>query len=164
MLAGLLRLRLHGSMFGLGQILWKQGLIWLFLATIAEVPPVVFIGLNLNYSFNLMIQTPALIVMTIAATRMHRSLSEVVHSGHVDTNPTRGVCQCITKKGLKPIFTVPIPLDQAEKAVHKTSEDYPPKKVRQYGGLYSADNQSLERLLVLNDLENQVVENGAKSG
>lgn len=74
------------------------------------------------------------------------------------------MCQCITKKGLKPIFTVPIPLDQVEKAVHKTSEDYPPKKVRQYGGLYSADNQSLERLLVLNDLENQVVENGAKSG
>ncbi|KAN0129164.1 hypothetical protein V8E53_013035 [Lactarius tabidus] len=48
MLVGLLRQRLHGTTFGMGQFLWKQGLIWLFLATIAEVPPTVFIGLNLN--------------------------------------------------------------------------------------------------------------------
>lgn len=61
MLAGLLRLRRHGSMFALGKFLWRQvsirskttrplgslisfssqGLIWLFFATIAEVPPVV---------------------------------------------------------------------------------------------------------------------------
>jgi hypothetical protein len=49
MLVGLLRQRLDG----MGQLLWKQGHIWLFLATIAEVPPTVFIGLNLNDPFNL---------------------------------------------------------------------------------------------------------------
>ncbi|KAF8264183.1 hypothetical protein EI94DRAFT_510321 [Lactarius quietus] len=48
MLIGLLRLRVHGTMFALGQFLWKRGLIWLFLATISEVPPAVFAGLNLN--------------------------------------------------------------------------------------------------------------------
>ena len=59
MLVGLLRLRQHGTIFGLGQLLWNQvggatsrllsslisfpckGLIWLFLATVAEVPPAV---------------------------------------------------------------------------------------------------------------------------
>jgi len=162
MLAGLLRLRLHGSTFGLGHFLWRQGLIWLFFATIAEVPPAVFIGLNLNYSFNLMFQTPALIVMTIAATRMHRSLSEFVHSGAVDTYSTRRGCQCIAKKGLKPIFTVPIPPNQVEEAVHKTPEDYSPGNIGQYGDLFSADNQSRYQLLMLNDLENQAVENGTK--
>ncbi|KAF8256866.1 hypothetical protein EI94DRAFT_152497 [Lactarius quietus] len=65
MLVGLLRLRVHGTMFALGQFLWKQGLIWLFLATVSEVPAAVFASLNLNDPFNLMFQTPALIVMTI---------------------------------------------------------------------------------------------------
>jgi len=145
----------------LGEFL-LEGLIWLFFATIAEVPPAVFIGLNLNYSFNLMFQTPALIVMTIAATRMHRSLSEFVHSGAVDTYSTRRGCQCIAKKGLKPIFTVPIPPNQVEEAVHKTPEDYSPGNIGQYGDLFSADNQSRYQLLMLNDLENQAVENGTK--
>ena len=56
MLVGLLRLRRHGTVFALGQLLWKQvgnaascshcllifsckGLVWLFAATVAEVPP-----------------------------------------------------------------------------------------------------------------------------
>ncbi|KAF8264185.1 hypothetical protein EI94DRAFT_510679 [Lactarius quietus] len=80
MLIGLLRLRVHGTMFALGQFLWKQGLIWLFLATVSEVPAAVFAGLNLNYPFNLMFQTPALIAMTIGATRMHRSLAVFANS------------------------------------------------------------------------------------
>ena len=58
MLVGLLRLRIHGNMFGFRKLLWNQvgnaapspdrlydsrekGVIWLFLATIAEVPPAV---------------------------------------------------------------------------------------------------------------------------
>ncbi|KAH9990081.1 hypothetical protein BJV77DRAFT_1069105 [Russula vinacea] len=49
MLIGLLRLRCEGGgVFALGRTLWKQGLIWLLLATIAELPPVVFFILNLN--------------------------------------------------------------------------------------------------------------------
>ncbi|KAI0284179.1 hypothetical protein BC826DRAFT_1056491, partial [Russula brevipes] len=42
MLVGLLRLRLDGGgMLSMGRILWKQGVVWLFFATVAEVPPVV---------------------------------------------------------------------------------------------------------------------------
>ncbi|KAN0118816.1 hypothetical protein V8E52_004927 [Russula decolorans] len=47
MVAGLLRLRLEIGDFGLGRILWNQSLIWLMLATVAEVPPAVKSG----YSF-----------------------------------------------------------------------------------------------------------------
>jgi len=89
MLAGLLRLRKDGTLFGLGKLLWRQGLVWLLLATIAEVPPAAFISLNLNNPFNLMFQTPALVVMTIAATRMYRSLIEFsdLENGAENTEP-----------------------------------------------------------------------------
>ncbi|KAI0294344.1 hypothetical protein BC826DRAFT_1011692 [Russula brevipes] len=75
MLAGMLPLRCHGGgMFGLSKLLWKQGVIWLLLATAVEVPPVVFIALDLNYPLNLISQAPSLIIMTIAGSRMHRQL------------------------------------------------------------------------------------------
>ncbi|KAH9969972.1 hypothetical protein BGW80DRAFT_622094 [Lactifluus volemus] len=74
-LAGLLHLRLQGGgMLSLGYFLWKQGVIWFLLAAVAEVPPTVFLILNLNVAFNVMFLLPALIVVTIAATRMYRSL------------------------------------------------------------------------------------------
>jgi len=38
-------------MFDLGRLLWKQGVIYLFVATIAEIPPAVFLFLNLNDFF-----------------------------------------------------------------------------------------------------------------
>lgn len=77
MLIGLLRLRRYGfGTFGMGQLLWKQGIIWLFIATFAEVTPVVFISLDLNDPFNLMFQIPSMTIMTIGATRMYRSLAD----------------------------------------------------------------------------------------
>lgn len=70
MLLGLLRLRLQGGVFGLGRLLWRQvqfwrfslivceahnfhvpsvykGVIWLLLATVAEVPPTVCLDILL---------------------------------------------------------------------------------------------------------------------
>jgi hypothetical protein len=42
MLIGLLRLRYHErGAFSMGRLLWRQGLIWLFIATASEVPQVV---------------------------------------------------------------------------------------------------------------------------
>ncbi|KAI9508558.1 hypothetical protein F5148DRAFT_1283934 [Russula earlei] len=77
MLVGLLRLGYHErGAFGIGHLLWKQGLIWLLIATVAEVPPAVFIILNLNEPFNEMFQIPAMIALSIAATRIHRSLTD----------------------------------------------------------------------------------------
>jgi len=75
MLVGLLRLRYHGcATSGLTHLLWKQGLIWTAVATVAEVPPAVMIVLNLNGPLDIIFQVPAVVTMTIAATRMHRSL------------------------------------------------------------------------------------------
>jgi hypothetical protein len=47
-LIGLFRLLHSGDSFALGWLLWKQGVIWLLIATVAEVPPTVLIILNLN--------------------------------------------------------------------------------------------------------------------
>ncbi|KAH9993516.1 hypothetical protein BJV74DRAFT_884378 [Russula compacta] len=83
MLVGLLRVRYRGDgAFGIASFLWKQGLIWLLLATLAEVPPAVFIVLNLNAPFDIMFQH-SMILLSIAATRMYRGLVDFV-SGSTD--------------------------------------------------------------------------------
>ncbi|KAI0315773.1 hypothetical protein OF83DRAFT_1173513 [Amylostereum chailletii] len=64
MLAGLLR-------WGEG-----RGLAWIFLATIAEVPPVVFVSLRLNTPMNIIFFTPEMTILLIGSTRMYRSLSD----------------------------------------------------------------------------------------
>ncbi|KAN0118812.1 hypothetical protein V8E52_004923 [Russula decolorans] len=83
MLAGLVRLRIgKNGPFGLARILWNQGLIWLLLATVAEVPPTVFMCLNLNEPLSYIFQAPNMVTMSIAATRMYRSL---INLGSSDT-------------------------------------------------------------------------------
>jgi len=75
-IVGLFRLRCSGGgSFGLQRFLWNQGIVWLLLAIVAEVPPVVFI-LNMNKDVNLMFQIPSPIVMSIVASRMHRGLTD----------------------------------------------------------------------------------------
>lgn len=88
MLAGLLRLK-EISRLALWNYLWTQGLIWLALATIAEVPAIVFIWLNLNQVMNLMFLVPEVVIVVISATRMYRTLSGYTKS-HVPswTRPT----------------------------------------------------------------------------
>ncbi|KAH9962348.1 hypothetical protein BC827DRAFT_1383517, partial [Russula dissimulans] len=77
MLIGLLRLRHRGGgKFDVGRLLLKQGVIYLFVATIAEITPAVFILLDVNVPFDLMFLTPSLITMSIAATHMYRSLAD----------------------------------------------------------------------------------------
>ncbi|KAH9964914.1 hypothetical protein BC827DRAFT_1374775 [Russula dissimulans] len=79
MLAGLLRLRRGGDgRFGVIRFLWNQGVLWILLATIIGVPPMVMIVLNLNAPLNLMLQLPAAIAHSIAVTRMYRSLTNFV--------------------------------------------------------------------------------------
>jgi len=77
MFVGLFRLRHHsGGTFGLARLLWKQGVIYLLVAATAGLLPLVFIFLDLNEAFDLMFLMPSLITMSIAATRMYRSLVE----------------------------------------------------------------------------------------
>ncbi|KAN0103990.1 hypothetical protein V8E52_011420 [Russula decolorans] len=84
-LAGLIFMRRHdGVTFGLTRLLWKQGVVWLILGSVADVPPLTLTLLHLNDPLHAMFEIPGVIIMTIAATRMHRSLisfasSDVVH-------------------------------------------------------------------------------------
>ncbi|KAH9968388.1 hypothetical protein BJV74DRAFT_868389 [Russula compacta] len=76
-LVGLFRLRLQdGGTFGMGRILWTQGVIWFVTATLAGAPPAVFIILDLNYPFNVMFQPLTVIVMGISAQRLYRGLAD----------------------------------------------------------------------------------------
>ncbi|KAH9953598.1 hypothetical protein BC827DRAFT_1247207 [Russula dissimulans] len=75
-LVGLLRLRCPGGCSPLGRLLWDQSILWLLFAIVGEVPPVVFIMLNINTALDLTFQLPSLVIMTIAASRTHRALAE----------------------------------------------------------------------------------------
>ncbi|KAH9954860.1 hypothetical protein BC827DRAFT_922878 [Russula dissimulans] len=77
MLVGLLRWRFReGGASGLGRFLWIQGLIWLLLATIGYLPATIFISLDLNAPFNLMFGASTVTTVSIAATRMYRTLTD----------------------------------------------------------------------------------------
>jgi len=156
-LVGLLRLRLH--IFGLGQLLWRQGLIWLLLATAAEGLPTVFLLLNLNDPLNLMFQPPAVIVMSITVTRMHRSLTDFNHSMSLDTYSTQREQTANSDPNRR--SSAPIPLDRVEVALHTSSGDCLPAKTSQYElyGSHSAHTQPQDKPLVLgmgSDLESGV--------
>ncbi|KAH9013739.1 hypothetical protein EDB85DRAFT_2157971 [Lactarius pseudohatsudake] len=162
MLVGLLRLRQNGTtMVALWNFLWRQGLIWVFLATVVQIVPTVFISLNLNDPFDLMFQTPSFIVMSIAATRMYRSLTDFTStSGLLDSTQTRS--GRTTTSEPKRISTAPIPLDRIgmEVAVHRSyEEDYPPVHADRYSSYVSTDSHSQDKPPALdadNDLENGV--------
>ncbi|KAH9954853.1 hypothetical protein BC827DRAFT_921768 [Russula dissimulans] len=79
MLIGLLRWRYRigqGITSSLTRFLWTQGLVWIFIVTIAYVPSVILLLFNLNPTLDMMLQTPTLITLSIAATRMYRSLAD----------------------------------------------------------------------------------------
>jgi hypothetical protein len=73
MLIGLLK-HAYRSSTGIWHLLYQQCIIWIFLAGIAEIPPVVFLILNLNDPWNEMFTGVALTILTIGAARMYRVL------------------------------------------------------------------------------------------
>ncbi|KAH9015209.1 hypothetical protein EDB84DRAFT_1679970 [Lactarius hengduanensis] len=181
MLVGLLRLRQNGTtMVVLWNFFWRQGLIWVFLATVVQIVPTVFNSLNLNDPFDLMFQTPSLIVMSIAATRMYRSLTDFTSTSglyvlllppfcpHANRGRRRSLDSTQTRSGRtttsepKRISTAPIPLDRIgmEVAVHRSyEEDYPPVHADRYSSYVSTDSHSQDKPPALdadNDLENGV--------
>ncbi|KAI9436115.1 hypothetical protein F5148DRAFT_26771 [Russula earlei] len=77
MLVGPLRWRFaEGDEAPLARFLWTQGLVWLLITTVSYVPLVVFIMLNINAAFNLIFQIPAFVTLSIASTRMYRTLTD----------------------------------------------------------------------------------------
>ncbi|KAI0045909.1 hypothetical protein FA95DRAFT_81333 [Auriscalpium vulgare] len=127
-IAGLLRTRrLHGTM-GIWTLLYKQGLIWLGLAVVAQIPPTVFIILNLNDPWNLMFQTSSLIVMTIGATRMYRALSNFSAAGFGDSSAPQPRSNAVTSVRFMRKTendTSVIPMSRLEVSVHTAYENYP---------------------------------------
>jgi len=81
MLAGLLRWRNSRRRGGIWWILYTQGLAWVVIFTLAELPSVIFIVLNLNDPTIRMFLVPEVVSMTICASRMHLGLSAALH-GH----------------------------------------------------------------------------------
>ncbi|KAI0246162.1 hypothetical protein BJV78DRAFT_193727 [Lactifluus subvellereus] len=75
MLIGLLR-HAHGSSTGIWYLLYQQCIIWIALASIAEVPVVVFLTLNLNDAWNAMFVHSAIAIMSLGAARLYRSLCQ----------------------------------------------------------------------------------------
>jgi len=131
MLIGLVRMAFHGrggfSLGRLGGLLWKQGLIWFLLATTVELQPLVFVCLNMNDAFDMMFLMPSLVLMTIASTRMYRTLADFSSATEVimDSGTLPRVGRALEPLG-KLAFAPPKPPQLAEVAVYTvtTTEEY----------------------------------------
>ncbi|KAH9062475.1 hypothetical protein EDB87DRAFT_1682118 [Lactarius vividus] len=74
MLTGLRRWKHAPKSSGVWRLLYTQGLIWVMIVTLGEIPPTVFILLNLNDPMNLVFQAFALIITALGAARLYRGL------------------------------------------------------------------------------------------
>ncbi|KAF8478049.1 hypothetical protein DFH94DRAFT_77741 [Russula ochroleuca] len=82
MLAGLLRLRRRGGgTLKLGRILWRQGIIWLSISTIAELLQMLFLVLNINGKFRSLITQCGMLIGLNSASRT-RQLVLVTRCGY----------------------------------------------------------------------------------
>jgi len=125
--------------FSLGRLLWTQGLIWLFIGTLAYVPPVVFFWLNWNEPFNLMFQTPALVIVSIAATRMYRSLTDFRYH---DISILLPMTKDLSPSKTNQTRVRPNPLNQIEVVVHTENEQYQSSQVENSDIYAITDGQS----------------------
>ncbi|KAI0259245.1 hypothetical protein BC834DRAFT_974416 [Gloeopeniophorella convolvens] len=76
MLGGLLRWTGERRACGIWRLLYNQGLVWLVVVTLSEVPTAVLIILDLNDPLNLMFQVPELVIMALGAAHIYRVLAE----------------------------------------------------------------------------------------
>ncbi|VDB92359.1 unnamed protein product [Peniophora sp. CBMAI 1063] len=75
MLVGILRKR-GASQTGIIRVLYRQGVIWLVVAVLVEVPVVAFCILDINEPLVLMFQPVELVSLGICAGRMYRGLMD----------------------------------------------------------------------------------------
>ncbi|KAI9510408.1 hypothetical protein F5148DRAFT_1180068 [Russula earlei] len=122
MLVGLLRWRneVRGEA-PLARFLWTQGLIWFLIATVSYFLPVAFISLNINAAFNVMFQNPSLITLSIAATRMYRTLTDF---GSRDMLVSMPKISGFTSPRTNQIRFSPMSSDRPEVVVHIDCERY----------------------------------------
>ncbi|KAF8487383.1 hypothetical protein DFH94DRAFT_24808 [Russula ochroleuca] len=142
MLIGLLRLHCEAvGSFALGRTLWRQGLIWLLFATVAEVPSAVLVILSLNASLDLITQTPTMIIVTIAATRLYRSLTNIYYSSDISHEILQGRgCAACAVSGLR-VRPGPIPLNRMDVSVRAEYDQHPTPQTTCPGSYASTDPQ-----------------------
>jgi len=129
-------------MFGLGRLLWKQGIAWFLLATVADVPTVVLICLDLNDPLSLISITPSLVMVSIAATRMYRSLVDFVYgSTYIAQDSLQENGSPLSK--VTRITAAHIPLKRLEVAVHTVADQYPTSQTSRHGSYIGMDRQGL---------------------
>ncbi|KAF8497393.1 hypothetical protein F5888DRAFT_279772 [Russula emetica] len=140
MLAGLLRLRRGGVSFYLSHLLWKQGVIWLVIATAAELPQMLLLFLNVNDSLNLLFLAPSMVAVIIAATRTYRSLIHSASQSPLNSYLSEPDSHNLRKTGLvshtEDSFVVHKPSNQLEVtvSVHKARhEEYSMSQTNHYG-------------------------------
>jgi len=145
MFFGLLRLGFHErSVFGLGRLLWRQGVIWLLVATIAEVPRAVLLCLNLNNPFNGMFLPPSMVTLSIAAIRIHRYLVDYASFGcskRVSGPDSSERSGRIERKANR----VPITLSSMEVAINRTSDQDQTPQTSQNGSHACIERQLCEK-------------------
>jgi len=90
MLSGILRWKGPRQINGTWWLLYKQGLAWIVLFALAEVPPLVLIVLNLNKYLDFMSLAPGVIAMTVGASRLYLGL---VNSAAFHSPPEGAVCR-----------------------------------------------------------------------
>ncbi|KAF8488842.1 hypothetical protein F5888DRAFT_1750585, partial [Russula emetica] len=124
MLTGLLRLRRGTGSFYLLHLLWKQGVIWLAIASAAELPQVLF-------------WVPSTVAIIIAGTRTYRSLIHSasppdIHFGEPDSPNPQKSRRLVSHT--KDSSVVHIPPKRSEVTVHGTyHEEYPMSQTNHYG-------------------------------
>ncbi|KAN0109067.1 hypothetical protein V8E52_009701 [Russula decolorans] len=160
MLVGLLRLRrTDGGSFYLSHVLWKQGVIWLAIATAAELPQVLLLFLNVNDSLNVLFLVPSMVAIIIAATRTYRSLIQSAsppdgHLGEPDS-PNFQTTKRLVSHNTKDSSVAHIPSNRLEVTVHKDyQEEYPMSQMKHYGSYPSLDAQLTEKPRELGSDEN----------
>jgi len=149
MLAGLLRLRRGTGSFYLSQLLWKQGVIWLAIATAAELPQVLLLFLNVNDFLNLLFLVPSMVAIIIAATRMYRSLIQSasptdIHLGEPSSPSLQKTERLVSHT--KDSSVVHIPSNQLEVTVHRAYHgEYPMSQTNHYSSYVSSDAQLTDK-------------------
>jgi len=158
MLAGLLRIRRDppARSMCLPRLLWKQGVVWLAIATAAELPQVLFLYLNMSDSFNLLFLVPSMIAIIITASRMYRYLiqsaspSDIpVHLGKPDSpnfQITKGRKRFVVSV-TKDSSVVHIPSNRLDVMVHRAHHhdgEYPMSQTDHYDSeLYPSSDAKL---------------------
>jgi len=147
MLTGLLRLRQRSSY--LSHLLWKQGVIWLAIATAAELPQVLLLFLHVNDSLNVLFLVPSMVAIIIAATRTYRSLVHSAsppdfHLGEPDS-PNAQKTKCLVSH-TKDSSVVRIPSNQLGVMVHRAyHEEFPMSQTKHHGSYPSSDAQFTDK-------------------